>query len=902
MTPRSLLVRLAAIVALTSALTLGQSLAQPTTYNDAIGDISPALPTAGGTLDIVKMEVTDTTTDIIFTLTVNGNISNTDWGNFMIGIANQKTAGTTTGNGWGRPINLDAGDGNGMTHWIGSWVNGGGGSQLWTYSGTSWNGPAALAGYSFAAGTESTITYTVTKASLGVATGDTILFDAYSSGGGGGDGAVDALSNPSVSITAWGGNYTSQAPTISSYTLSDSALNTTQNITFSVNMNAQIAIGAFDPDVDLVSVDWGEGFSVFEYLTDENEDGIYTGTATISAPQGTPVAYRFTIEPDDPAEPLIHETVARSFTMPSTALTIPAVFFDNIAGYRDVTFTVNMSVQETLGTFNPATQSVIISGTFNGWSTAGTNPPPLTAQGDGIYTGTFLFAGASGQTIAYKFVTIGSGDPSYESGDNRTFNLVFNADGAPAPPIDLPTVFFSNQDVVPEVRPVTFTVDMALEAAASRFNPETDNVRVTGSFNEWSTGAAYNLAREADSTTYSGTFLVAGSEGSTIDYKFYNSATDAPNSGYEPGDDRTFSLGPVVDPQVLPPAIFGVASSEVRNISFAVDMSIQQAKGLFNPETGVVQLRGLGSFDEADARPLARQDSTLVYSGTFEVPGDQGSSIAYKFWATGPEFEVIDPNDGFVNRTATLGASGTPQDLPLAYFSNELFYVTGLPFSAFTSTQGSASAAQSITIGGQGLTANIVATAPTGFEVSADGLTYGPTANITPVSGAVDSASLFVRLAASAAAGSPSGNVALTSTGSQPVNLAVAGTVTAGGQTFADWSGDQPLTPSLQLEYAIGGASGPDATDGVPSVTTVTTDTLSITAVVRTNDPTLTVNGQTLADLTVGPWTTNNVTVTVVEPQPEDLPEGCELQTFSTPRGPDAKKFLRLQTTLPAQD
>jgi hypothetical protein len=46
-------------------------------------------------------------------------------------------------------------------------------------------------------------------ASLGLAVNDTFYFDAYSTGGGGGDSAVDALANPNVSITAWGQTYTS---------------------------------------------------------------------------------------------------------------------------------------------------------------------------------------------------------------------------------------------------------------------------------------------------------------------------------------------------------------------------------------------------------------------------------------------------------------------------------------------------------------------------------------------------------------------------------------------------------------------------------------------------------------------------------------------------------------------
>ncbi|MBE2181182.1 MAG: PEP-CTERM sorting domain-containing protein [Chthoniobacterales bacterium] len=178
-------------------------------YTDAAGDIDGSIATGGGTLDILGMEVTNNATDITFTLTLNGNISTTDWGNFMIGISTGSTASVDTGNGWNRPIELNSPIG-GMDYWVGSWVNSGGGSQLWSYNGTSWDGPSALAGYSFNAGATSTITYTLTLASLGLSIDDVFYFDAYSSGGGGGDSAVDALANPNVSITSWGGPYTSE--------------------------------------------------------------------------------------------------------------------------------------------------------------------------------------------------------------------------------------------------------------------------------------------------------------------------------------------------------------------------------------------------------------------------------------------------------------------------------------------------------------------------------------------------------------------------------------------------------------------------------------------------------------------------------------------------------------------
>jgi hypothetical protein len=175
------------------------------TYNDAINDIAPGLATGSGTLDLVKMEVSNTATDVVFQLTVNGNIGSTDWGKFMIGISSSGTK-TATGNGWGRPINMSSNGG--MTHWIGSWVDGGGGGQLWTNGGSGWSGPASPAGFAFSGGATSTITYTVSRASIGMIGDGTLYFDAYSSGTGPGDGAIDALSRSNASVSNWGDSFT----------------------------------------------------------------------------------------------------------------------------------------------------------------------------------------------------------------------------------------------------------------------------------------------------------------------------------------------------------------------------------------------------------------------------------------------------------------------------------------------------------------------------------------------------------------------------------------------------------------------------------------------------------------------------------------------------------------------
>ena len=95
--------------------------------------------------------------------------------------------------------------------------------------------------------------------------------------------------------------------------------------------------------------------------------------------------------------------------------------------------------------------------------------------------------------------------------------------------------------------------------------------------------------------------------------------------------------------------------------------------------------------------------------------------------------------------------------------------------SAFTTTYGTASAAQSFVVSGNNLTANLLVTAPTGFEVSSDGTSYGSTATFVQSSGSA-SGTLRVRLAANAlvSAGYNSQSIVLSSTGATSINIATA--------------------------------------------------------------------------------------------------------------------------------
>jgi endonuclease I len=116
------------------------------------------------------------------------------------------------------------------------------------------------------------------------------------------------------------------------------------------------------------------------------------------------------------------------------------------------------------------------------------------------------------------------------------------------------------------------------------------------------------------------------------------------------------------------------------------------------------------------------------------------------------------------------------------------------------------------------------------------------------------------------------------------------------GMTFAQWSGGLAPTSDLVQRYAIGGAANAQAVGEVPSHRYDGT-TLSIEALVRTNDPDLRVSGQATTDLAAVGWSTTKVTATDIAKRPGD-PADTARRVFSVPRETDAAKFLRLRIEL----
>jgi formylglycine-generating enzyme len=172
-----------------------------TVYPDVAGDVDVAGQSFPH-IDITSVEVSNTATAVLFKVNLNGDPIAVDWGKYMIGISSAE-GGDSIGNGWIRPIRMARG----MNYWIGSWVDGGNGAQIWKYENGLWvlhgmTGGSDPGGV-YIARDSSSVSIEVALSSLGLTDGDAFQFDVYTSGGGVNDGAIDALSVKSPSISNW---------------------------------------------------------------------------------------------------------------------------------------------------------------------------------------------------------------------------------------------------------------------------------------------------------------------------------------------------------------------------------------------------------------------------------------------------------------------------------------------------------------------------------------------------------------------------------------------------------------------------------------------------------------------------------------------------------------------------
>jgi subtilisin-like proprotein convertase family protein/endonuclease/exonuclease/phosphatase family metal-dependent hydrolase len=250
-----------------------------------------------------------------------------------------------------------------------------------------------------------------------------------------------------------------------------------------------------------------------------------------------------------------------------------------------------------------------------------------------------------------------------------------------------------------------------------------------------------------------------------------------------------------------------------------------------NPPSGF----GGGGLDD-------RYDFQLVSGELFGTGGLAYRAGSYRTFGNNGSVSmngsINDPGStalpGLSNRTQVLDLLTTVSDhLPVV--ADYTYVITAPPVTPtlavspgtlaapLTTTAGTASAAQTITVSGSGLTGAVTVTAPTGLEVSlASGSGYGATLSLTPASGTLASTTVYVRLAASATAGSYN-SAAITVSGGGATLVSVS--TTASGNTVT-----APNTVALLSEdFATLTAGGNTASSGTgsPSSTEVTSNLTS---------------------------------------------------------------------------
>jgi hypothetical protein len=136
-------------------------------------------------------------------------------------------------------------------------------------------------------------------------------------------------------------------------------------------------------------------------------------------------------------------------------------------------------------------------------------------------------------------------------------------------------------------------------------------------------------------------------------------------------------------------------------------------------------------------------------------------------------------------------------------------FTSGGPLS-FTACANIASAEQTFTVSGNGLSANITITAPTGFQISTtSGTGYASPLTLTQSGGIVNNTTIYVRM--SAQSSSPvSANITCTSAGATTRNIAVSGTVNSAPPAITGSTGLclNPATTTTTTQLSIGLPTG----------------------------------------------------------------------------------------------
>ncbi len=242
-------------------------------------------------------------------------------------------------------------------------------------------------------------------------------------------------------------------------------------------------------------------------------------------------------------------------------------------------------------------------------------------------------------------------------------------------------------------------------------------------------------------------------------------------------------------------------------------------------ETGTLPyLVSLGDFD-GDGKPdLAVANSG---SGFVSVYRNTATSGILNIASLAPRVDLITIGGQRSVAIGDLDGDGRPDIAVPNYNLNAASVLQNiLPSNTINSTgtlttlnttYGTASSNTSFSVSGSSLTANILVTPPSGFEVSTSSTSgFAPTVTLPQVNGTVAATTIFVRLSATTPVGNYSGNIVLSSTGAANINVpTVLSTVTAKALTISGITANNKVfdgntTATLSGTPSLVGVNGSD--------------------------------------------------------------------------------------------
>lgn len=134
------------------------------------------------------------------------------------------------------------------------------------------------------------------------------------------------------------------------------------------------------------------------------------------------------------------------------------------------------------------------------------------------------------------------------------------------------------------------------------------------------------------------------------------SSADVDSDGYPNVDEFTYGANPVSTASI----------PENRTVKFAVDMKVPAFNGTLGSGDKVIVIGNFSGWSDA-ANEMTYNATSGLYELSLPFAGPTGRTITYKYKIVGTN----KPNGGYeagTDRVLTLGASGTPQNLPPALF------------------------------------------------------------------------------------------------------------------------------------------------------------------------------------------------------------------------------------------